>query len=195
MKIGITGTHNVGKTSLAYSLVGALKEKGFHAIGASETVRMCPLPTGTEKANSVEAESWILGKQFIDEIELESKYDVVVCDRSVLCIYAYFLWNLEREPHKKELPMAQIANKLFEEWVKTYDFIFKLPISEQTRLVDDGFRSTQQSWQKEIDDILDKIIEKYNLKVISIPLDKNERRVAKILETVLPSLEKLKGNS
>ncbi len=191
MKIAISGTHGIGKTTLAYSLVGALKEKGYHAGVSSEKVRECPLPTGTEKNNSVAAETWILGKQIIDEIELERKYPLVVCDRSVLCIYPYFLWNLKKESHLKDSPMAKISKNIFKNWVGTYDYIFKLPIIRQSKLNEDGFRSTEKNWQIEIDEILEKIIEKNKIKVHKIPPDKNEKRVQKIIEILRRDLEKL----
>jgi len=191
MKIALSGTHNVGKTSLAYSLVGALKEKGVHAVVGSETVRMCPLPTGTETSNSVDAETWIMGKQFIDEIEFEKKYPVVVCDRSMLCIYAYFLWNLEREPAMKGKPGVNIVDHMFKNWISTYDYIFKLPISTQTKLSDDGFRSTAKDWQKEIEEIIDRIIEENNIKTFVILLESNDKRVQKIMDIIGPKLPEM----
>lgn len=189
MKIGITGTHNVGKTSLAHSLVGTLKEMGVHAVVNSEQVRNCPLPTGTEQSNSVDAQTWILGKQFIEEIELESKYPVVVCDRTVLCNYAYFLWNLQKSKGLEASPKAKIIHNLVDNWISTYDFIFKLPISRQTKLANDGFRSMAKDWQSEIDELIDKIIAEKNIKVYTIPMDTNERRVKKVLEIIQSKLK------
>lgn len=191
MKIAISGTHGVGKTSLAHSLVGSLREKGVHAVVNAETVRMCPLPAGTQKNNSVDAQTWVIAKQLLEEIELDKKFPVVICDRSVLCNYAYFLWALEKEPQLKDSPQARIAHNIFKEWVKTYDFIFKLPISEQTTLTEDGFRSTKEEWQQEIDRMIDQIIKEHNITVYSIPLDKNEKRVQKIVEIIKPRIKEL----
>ncbi len=189
MKIAISGTHCIGKTSLTYSLAGYLKENGFQTIVNSEKVRECPLPSGTKEKNTIEAVSWILGKQFIDEIELEKKYPIVICDRSVLCIYAYLLWNLENEKNFEKSPLIDISKEIFEKWIKTYDYIFKLELSEQTKLVEDGFRSTEKKWQKEIDELIEKIIKENNIKVYRIPLIKNEKRIQKILEIIKPILE------
>jgi len=184
MKIGITGTHGVGKTSLAHSLVGKLKEKGIHAIVTSEHERQCPLPTGTEERNSIEASMWILGKQFIEEIELEFKYPVVICDRTMICDYAYLLWNLKKNPKMKDNPRVKAVSEMVDKMVKTYDYLFRIPIINQTTLMKDGFRSTTTTWQKEIDEIIDKIIKEKNLKTYIIPLDTNERRVKAVLDII-----------
>jgi nicotinamide riboside kinase len=182
MKIGITGTHGVGKTSLAHSLVGTLKEKGSHAVVSSEHERQCPLPAGTEERNSLDAQVWIIGRQFIEEVELSAKYPVVVCDRTMLCNYAYFLWNLNKMPKLKNNPMVKVVHDMVDKWVHTYDYLFRIPISNQTTLMKDGFRSTTTNWQKEIDEIIDKIIEEKKLKTFTIPLDTNERRVKAVLD-------------
>lgn len=182
MKIGITGTHGIGKTSLAHSLIGELKERGYKAGITSEHERQCPLPVGTENRNSLDAQAWIIGKQFIEEVELAKKFQVVVCDRTMLCNYAYFLWNLRKMPIMKSHPVVLAVNGLVNAWIKTYDYLFKLEMPEEKTLAKDGFRSTSLKWQKEIDETINEIIKEKNLKVHKIELAPNSIRVQKILE-------------
>ena len=185
MKIGITGTHGVGKTSLAHSLCGELKEKGIHAVVSSEHERQSPFPAGTESRNSVEAQCWILGKQFLEEIELSSRYPVVICDRTMLCNYAYFLWNLEKAPPEMQNnPMVAVIKNMVREWLKTYTYFFRIPISDQKTLMEDKFRSTTTDWQREIDKIIDKAVEEFSIHQIVVPLATNTKRVDQILRVV-----------
>ena len=179
IKIGITGTHGTGKTSLAHSLVGHLKELGFNAGYIREFVRDCPLPVGTEKENSIPAQAWILCRQLIEELEAVHKYDILVCDRTVIDNYAYFLWNLRvGRPASEEL--QKIAASILDSSAHTYDFIIKLPITIQLSV--DGFRSTDAQWQREIDSIITELLAAKNVKHNTIRIAPNSTRVIDILK-------------
>ncbi len=178
LKVGLTGTHGTGKTSLAHSLVGHLKELGFNAGYIREFVRDCPLPVGTEKENSAPAQTWILCRQLLEELEAANKYDILVCDRTVIDNYAYFLWNLRAGRLANE-SLQKIAETIFESWAHSYDFIIKLPIT--VPLSPDGFRSTDLEWQKEIDKIITEILAAKNIKHNVVKIAPNNVRVDEIL--------------
>ena len=179
IKIGITGTHGTGKTSLAHSLVGHLKELGFNAGYIREFVRDCPLPVGTEKENSAAAQTWILCRQLIEELEAVHKYDILVCDRTVIDNYAYFLWNLRAgRPASEEL--QKIAASILDSWAHTYDVVIKLPITIQLSV--DGFRSTDMQWQREIDSIITEILAAKNVKHNTIKIAPNITRVRDVIK-------------
>lgn len=177
------GTHGVGKTSFAHALVAGLNELGLNAGMTREFVRECPIPTGTEKRNSVAAQAWIIGRQLIEEIEASRRFAVLVCDRTVMDNYAYFIWTLKRAPGNERSHDARIAEKIVDEWLHSYDFLFLMPIAE-TKLTPDGFRSTDPTWQKEIDEIIGQIIEDKRLKVFEIPLAPNAERVKRALSVI-----------
>ncbi|MBI4095637.1 MAG: AAA family ATPase [DPANN group archaeon] len=186
LKVGITGAHGTGKTSLAHSLVGHLKELGFNAGYIREFVRDCPLPVGTEKENSAAAQTWILCRQLIEELEAVHKYDILVCDRTVIDNYAYFLWNL-RAGRLADSGLQKIAAEIFENWAHSYDIIFKLPIT--VPLSADGFRSTDIEWQKEIDKIISEVLSDKNIKHHIIKIASNTVRVDEILKLLNISLQ------
>ena len=181
IKVGITGTHGTGKTSLAHSLVGHLKELGFNAGYIREFVRDCPLPVGTEKENSAAAQTWILFRQLIEELEAVHKYDILICDRTVIDNYAYFLWNLRAgRPASEEL--QKIAANMLDSWAHTYDFIIKLPIT--VPLSADGFRSTDLQWQREIDSIITELLAAKNVKHHVLKIAPNSVRVQDIINII-----------
>lgn len=186
LKVGITGTHGTGKTSLAHSLVGHLKELGFNAGYIREFVRDCPLPVGTEKENSAAAQTWILCRQLIEELEAAHKYDILICDRTVIDNYAYFLWNLRAGRLANE-SLQKIAAEIFENWAHSYDIILRLPIT--VPLSPDGFRSTDMVWQKEIDTIIREILSAKNIKHHIIKIAPNNVRVDEILKLLNISVQ------
>ncbi len=189
LKVGITGSHGTGKTSLAHSLVGHLKELGFNAGYIREFVRDCPLPVGTEAKNSATAQAWVLCRQLTEELEALQKYDILVCDRTVIDNYAYFLWNL-RNGKLGDDALQNIANSIFNNWANTYDFIVKLPVT--VPLSPDGFRSTDLSWQMEIDKIIDEVLAIKNIKYHVIKIATNYVRVDEILKVLnISVLQKL----
>jgi len=180
MKIGLTGTHGIGKTSLAYALVGELKSRGARAGMIREFVRECPLPAGTEENNSAEAQAWILARQVAEEIEAASRFDVVVCDRTVIDNYAYFLWA--KEKFSAGAQIESVAKSIFENWSRTYDFIFKLEPAFNPQ--NDGFRSTNPDWQMQIDMLVDKNISSLGINAHKLELKANRERADDVLKVV-----------
>ena len=180
MKIGLTGTHGIGKTSLAYALVGELKSRGIKAGMIREFVRECPLPAGTEENNSAEAQAWILARQVAEEIEAASRFDVVVCDRTVIDNYAYFIWAKEKFGCKPEI--ENFCKAIFENWSKTYDFIFKLEPAFNPQ--NDGFRSISPDWQMEIDRLVEKNISSLGISAHRLELKANRERSDDVLKVV-----------
>ena len=151
MKIAIIGSHGTGKTTLAYGLTAALKRKYKSVTLVPEAASTCPLVINEHA--SMESQSWILSKQLCNEIEAQDKYDVVICDRSVIDSYAYSLSLGAREKVLVPLWMRQVVY----DWYITYDLIFKTTPNEKY-LVHDGIRSITSGWQKEIDLIISSVL-------------------------------------
>ena len=185
MKIGIIGTFNTGKTSLCHSLVGALKERGIKAEFVPEAVRSCPLPAGTESRSTLEAQMWIMLRQISNEIEAESRNDVIVCDSNIINLYAYFVSIMNRTEKPKPEHIA-IAKTMLVEWHRTYDLIFKLMIPKEKQMIitNDGFRSINVEWQKEIDRLINKTTDFLGIRPYEIQMDSNVERVNRVLKVM-----------
>lgn len=149
-KVALVGTHGVNKTTLAYELAGVLKRKGRTVELLTEIARECPFPLNEQATR--EAYQWIIARQVQLEIEKSPRADVLVCDRSVLDNFAYYVrrYGLKGEE-------AEALGLYCRSWMRTYDLLVRLPVTQA--LAPDGFRSTDAEFQREIDLLCDELFE------------------------------------
>jgi nicotinamide riboside kinase len=152
VKVALVGTHGVNKTTIAYELAGVLKRKGKTVELLTEIARECPFPLNEQATR--EAYQWIIARQVQLEIEKSPRADVLVCDRSVLDNFAYYVRRYSRSG-----PEAEALGAYCRSWIQTYDLLIRLPIAEP--LAADGFRSTDKDFQREIDRLCDEMFEKH----------------------------------
>lgn len=149
-KIALVGTHGVNKTTIAYELAGVLKRRGRSVELLTEIARECPFPLN-ERATR-EAYQWIIARQVQLEIEKSPRADVLVCDRSVLDNFAYYVRRYGSRGIEAE------ALRLYcQSWMQTYALLVRFPVREA--LAPDGFRSTDAEFQREIDLLCDELFE------------------------------------
>ena len=149
-KVALVGTHGVNKTTIAYELAGALKRRGRTVELLTEIARECPFPLNEHATR--EAYQWIIARQVQLEIEKSPRADVLVCDRSVLDNFAYYVRRYGDKGGEAEALAAYCRA-----WMRTYDLLVRLPITEA--LAPDGFRSTDEKFQREIDLLCDELFE------------------------------------
>lgn len=155
MKIGVTGTHGVGKTTFALRITGHLTKiyPGENIGLLAEVARQCPFAINENTTR--EAQLWLFHMQMPAEIEMAVKNEILVCDRTILDSLAYAQWAGFLDMVDAYLPIAI-------DWVDTYDEIYWMrPNGGQ--LVDDGFRSIDPDFQNEIDQIFAGWFRIYNL--------------------------------
>lgn len=157
MKIAIIGSLGVGKTFLCNELFNYFSQKGLKVEVMDEVARSCPLPL--HENSTEDAQLWILMTQIKREIEAQHKSpDLLICDRGVIDNYAYYLRKANNKTH---------LHSLVDEWTKTYDYIIKLPNTSQY-LIDDGFRSTNESFQKEMEQRITNLLKERNIKFVEL---------------------------
>jgi len=152
VKIAFIGSHGVGKTTLCFDLASRLKRLDLGVDIVKEVARRCPLPINQD--TTLEAQAWILHTQIADEIAAHSQYDAVICDRSVLDNYAYLVARAGRR--------AQY-DALVRSWMGTYDGLFKVPVLQAPSF--DGTRDVSQTFQLEIDAVIDALIDAFHVRV------------------------------
>jgi hypothetical protein len=151
VKIAFIGTHGVGKTTLCFDLASRLKRLDLGVDIVKEVARRCPLPINQD--TTLEAQAWILHTQIADEIAALQAYDAVICDRSVLDNYAYLVARVGRQP---------AYDALVRSWIGSYDGLFKVPVLQAPSF--DGTRDVSQTFQMEIDAVLDTLIDAFHVK-------------------------------
>lgn len=149
-KVALVGTHGVNKTTIAYELAGALKRKGRAVELLTEIARECPFPLNEQATR--EAYQWIIARQVQLELEKSPRADVLVCDRSVLDNFAYYVRRYGNGGEEAEALGAYCLS-----WMRTYNLLVRLPITQAP--APDGFRSTDAEFQREIDLLCDELFE------------------------------------
>ena len=161
VKLAFIGTHGVGKTTLCYDLGAVLKKRGLHVDLVKEVARLSPLPIN--RKTSLEAQMWILTTQIAEEIRSAAHHEVVVCDRSVLDNYAYLVFAVGRQ---------RWLEPLVNRWMKSYDLLFKVPISGDAS--PDGIRDTDEFFMRQIDRLVDELVEERRLPCEKLPGGRRE---------------------
>lgn len=149
-KVALVGTHGVNKTTIAYELAGVLKRRGTTVELLTEIARECPFPLNEQATR--EAYQWIIARQIQLEIEKSPRADVLVCDRSVLDNFAYYVRR-----YGSKTGEGEALGSYCRIWMQSYDLLVRLSISQA--LTADGFRSTDAEFQRDIDLLCDDLFE------------------------------------
>ncbi|NOT09831.1 MAG: ATP-binding protein [Gemmatimonadales bacterium] len=160
MKLAFIGAHGVGKTTLCFDLASRIKRLDRAVDIVKEVARSCPLPINRD--TTLEAQAWILHTQIAEEIAAASRYEIVICDRSVLDNYAYLAHSAGPRPE---------YDAVVREWVTTYDGLFKVPVLQAPSY--DGMRDVSGDFQRDIDRAIDRLLAAFG--VLCHRLDPTDR--------------------
>lgn len=141
LKFAFIGSHGVGKTTLCYGLAARLKRRDLALEIVHEVARRCPLPINS--VTTADAQRWILHTQIAEEILAAARYPLVLCDRSVLDNYVYFLLAAGTDP---------TLDRLVTDWLTSYDLLVEVPILQAPQA--DGIRAADPTFQRAVDDRL-----------------------------------------
>lgn len=142
IKVALIGSHMTGKTVICHELVAELKKRSKNAVYLGEIARECPLPINEQTTPN--AQKWILFTQMAREIDLEERYEHVICDRSILDNYIYHIYKFGKNMWLEPMII---------EHMQTYNYLFKVPINPDYS-DNDSVRSVDPGWQREIDELL-----------------------------------------
>ena len=149
-KIAFIGSHSVRKSNAVHAFASTIGRAGRSVEVGREVVRFNPL--GLNEGATPEAQLWVLMTQVQQELELRSRAEVLVTDRSVVDNFAYFLRVTSgADPFGVE--------PLVRGWAPSYDLMVRL--LPDVALLADGVRSTSDAFRDEIEAILDRILPDY----------------------------------
>ena len=154
-KVAFIGSHGVGKTTLCYGLAAQLKALDISLDVVGEVARRCPLPINRE--TTLAAQAWILHTQIAEETVATARYDMVICDRSVLDNFVYLLIAAGSKH-----PLESLVTG----WMATYDLLVRVPIVDGLRA--DGLRSTDPIFQRMVEQKLDTEIARRELPLLDL---------------------------
>jgi len=167
-KIGLVGSHSVGKTALMSSIESKLKQRGIEAKRIEEVstkAQEIGLPINLE--TTLEAQLWILHTHFAREL-LYSKhspnrpnYDVLICDRGP-DNYCY----LENKVGRNQPALNMTLDHLD---MFPYDRIYLLPITESKIVKGTGTRALDKKFQLEMDQNIREFLQEYKIEHQELP--------------------------
>ncbi len=162
MKIAIIGAQGVGKTTLAQQI-----NKDYPEFKILPEAARLAQKAGykLDHTATVDTELWLINKQ----IELESSEDNWVADRCGIDLLAYIQYLFSQEHN-----LIEFATKALVPKFSNYDLVIYLP-SGEFAIEDDGLRTTDTKFQKDIDNQIRDILEKYKIQFIKIVGTPEER--------------------
>jgi len=175
-KIAFIGTHGVGKTTLCYGLAARLKRRDVALDIVHETARRCPLPINS--ATTEAAQRWILHTQIAEETVAAARYPVVICDRSVLDNYVYYLLAAGADP---------TLDRLVGDWLETYTLLVHVPLLVLPQ--PDGIRATDPNFQRAVAERLAAELELRAVETLALDADDSERWLDRVEAAALSLLE------
>lgn len=166
MKYAISGAHSCGKSTIIKALQNDANYNSYVLI--TEIVRSLALQgVKINKGADHNSQLIILEEHYKNTL----RYDNFITDRCSLDAFTYACWDYlngaySYKEHKEH-------ESLFLDSLKEYDIIFY--IAPEFDIVDDGFRSTDSKYQKEIHEIFLKNIKKYKIQVTKLSGSVEER--------------------
>lgn len=170
-KLAFVGSHGVGKTTLCYGLAARLKIHDVSLEVVGEIARRCPLPIN--QTTTLAAQAWILHSQIAEEILASARYDVVICDRSVLDNFVYLLLSTGPQPR---------FEMLVDSWIGTYDLLVQVPVVSGPRA--DGLRSTDPAFQEAVHQRLAQEVSTRDLQVLDLTGTERDEWLDRVEEEV-----------
>ncbi len=168
MRIAIIGAQGVGKTTLAqqinkyYPQIQILPEAA--RLAQKEGYKL-------DHTATVETELWLINKQ----VELENDLNDWVADRCSIDLLAYIQYLFSHE-----FDLIEFATKTLVPKFSNYDLVIYLP-SGEFAIEDDGLRTTDLKFQKDVDNQIRDILDKHKIQFIKI-IGTPEERLEKVKE-------------
>lgn len=146
--IAYSGAHGTGKTTAVYRHATDLKMRQTGSVGVIlETARMCPYPILSARNDkpSMDAQIWIFSRQMQEEMRAAQIYDVVVSDRTILDCIAY---TAAAGMHELAFAMREVARHYAP---MAYQCVYFMSVVDHDYCVDDGFRSQDLEFRREVE--------------------------------------------
>lgn len=151
-RIAIVGSLSTGKTTLAEAVADPLELPLLPEVARE----VASLGFALDKDATPEVETLIFLRQLYNEMTHEH----FVGDRSLVDVMTYAEWVLDNQDRRKEFALWEACREIAEYQLRSqYTHVFYLPI--EFDIVPDGLRPMDPAFQKEIDERMVGIMERY----------------------------------
>jgi len=152
MRIAISGTSNVGKSTL---IDGFLKRWPMYKTTQKSYRDILP-PKKHSSKTSTETQ-WKVLNWMTDELQKTSKKDKIVFDRCPWDNLAYSFWAYGKNKGKITQAFMDKTIAVVKESLRFLDIIFWIPFNENIPVVEDGVRDTNLEYIQEVDNIFNSL--------------------------------------
>ena len=181
IKIAIIGPAGSGKTTLLTKLEKEFRSRGKIVKIVDEVARDSPWAINDD--SDFMAQRWIFHQQILKELEaVYVNPDIILCDRGIMdnVCYVERICDMNKPfPITELLQMIEIARF----WSFKYDNIIRMPLNTNW-LKDDGIRSTDIEFARDIDTRISKILEEFGLE--NVTRYRKNFNVSKFCDKVVP---------
>ena len=171
MKIGLTGTMSVGKTTLVKALSEVEQFKGYTCTTErSKYLNSLGIPLNHE--TTIEGQTIFLAERVTELMQ-----DRLITDRTIIDVMAFT--NCAKK-------VSYIDGDAFEDYakrfVRQYDYIFYIS-PDGMDIEDNGIRETDANYRKEIDEEIQKLLLKHR-PIVHTLKGTTEERIEQIMKTI-----------
>jgi nicotinamide riboside kinase len=161
MKICITGSQGVGKTTLAQQI-----NKEFPEFQVLPEAARLAVEAGysLDLDATMELEMWLILKQ----IELEKATGDWVADRCFIDLVAYISYLFRHQD-----ALIEVAQRIIGDRLKGYDLVLYLPVEFEIKA--DGVRFVDKKFQSDVDKIVEWLLHRYDIRFHRITGNPKER--------------------
>ena len=173
MRIGISGSINVGKTTLVNDFLRAWPNYKTPESTYRDVLKSKNYP---HSKNCNKEGQWDILNHMIDEMQKYTKSDNIIFDRNPLDCLVFSLWAAEMGTSDIDKPFIDKIIPIVKESLKNIDLIFFVPITavSPVEIVDDGKRETDPQYIGEIDHIFKALFHEYQHSLGKTPFFSHE---------------------
>lgn len=178
-KIAIAGTHGVGKTTLAHSL---MKSFNYHFVVVNSQIARSIIRNGYPLGKEATVESYIqyIIAQLRVEQELE-ECDLFISDRTLLDPLAYAIVNQKYVNSKIPTGIIELLKRVWLLELQQYDLYVFVPI--EFPMQSDGIRPEDEEYRAKIEEQMILLLDENRVKYITVS-GSCEERTAQVQDAV-----------
>lgn len=180
-RIAITGTHGVGKTSLAQSLTNKFTQLDMKSILNSQIARTL-IKNGYPLGKEATSESYI--QYIISQLQAEQRAkecDIFISDRTLLDPFAYAIVNQEYVHSDVPDDIIKLLESVWQLELSQYDLYVLVPIEFDMQI--DNIRPVDEEYRKRVESQIDLLLNKYHVNHIIVS-GTIEDRISQVLFSV-----------